>query len=110
MNPYGDLIERAESVAALLSGEAREQAEGVIALCRSLEVRPREQERLVQDPGDLDAKRALGRWVELLARRSSTAIGMASLGRAALADLAGDSAGFRDARRDCDVRFSLLGL
>ena len=112
---FSELIERGHSVKALLEGEERAHAERALELCQSLSQRPRENDahgvsRLVLEPSDTEVKRELGRLVEFLGRRSATAIGLASLSRAALADLARDRRGFDDACRDADRRFTLLGL
>lgn len=116
MAQFAELIERGHSVKALLEGEAREHAERALELCSELDQRPREEgapaglPRLSAQPSDTDVKRELGRLVEFLGRRSATAIGLASLGRAALALLAHDARGVEDACRDADQRFTLLGL
>ncbi|HEX2734370.1 MAG TPA: hypothetical protein VHM70_22325 [Polyangiaceae bacterium] len=111
MSPFtADLVERAETVLPLLRGEERRDAERALQLCRGLLARAREAEKLLPEPNDLELKRELGGLVERLSRRSSAAIVLGTLGRAALADLAGDLRSVLVTCNEFDSKFALLGL
>lgn len=58
---------------------------------------------------DLELRRELGALAEQLGRRAALALPAAALGRAALADLAGDMGSCRSIAADCDVKLELLG-
>jgi hypothetical protein len=51
----------------------------------------------------------LARLTELLGRRATQALPAATLGRAALADLAGDARSVSALRADCDAKLRMLG-
>lgn len=104
------LIEQAHSVAALLRAEEQPDGRRLVALCGALTTRERRDGKLVAEAGDLELKRELGRLVELLSRRSSTAIVLGTLGRAALADLAGDIRSAEFTRREFGTKLAVLGL
>lgn len=109
MASHGLLIDRVDGVTSLLGAVERPLAERVVAICRGLEGRTRDGERLLPDAGDLDLKRELGRLTEQLGRRATAALPAATLGRAALADLHGDMASFRRLSADCEAKLALLG-
>jgi hypothetical protein len=110
VSEYGDLLERSASLLGLLTGQERADAARALELCTEVSARPRDERGPSPAPSEQALRRELARLVEYLSRRSSSAIAFASLGRAALADLAGDARGFQDARRDCDERLLLVGL
>ena len=110
MTPYAQLIDRVDGVSPLLGPSERPLAERVVALCRELDGRPRENGKLVPEPHDLELKRELGRLTELLGRRASAALPAATLGRAALADLHADLGALRHLLADCDAKLALLGF
>ena len=108
---YPDLIERAATLVRSLEGEeARAQATRVIEVARELAGRERTDERLLPAPGDLALRRELGGLVERLGRRQSRALPLAALGRAALADLAGDRSAFRATCAECDEKLRFWGV
>ena len=107
--PYTLLLDRVAGLGPLLGAGERPLAERVIAICRELDARPRSDGKLVPMDRDLDLKRELGRLTEQLGRRASHALPAATLGRAALADLHGDTTAFRATLADCDVKLTLLG-
>jgi len=109
MAAYALLIDRVDGVTPLLGAIERPLAERVVAICRMLDGRARDAERLVPDAGDLDLKRELGRLTEQLGRRATAALPAATLGRAALADLHGDLASFHRVSADCEAKLALLG-
>jgi hypothetical protein len=106
---YALLLDRVAGLEPLLGAGERPLAERVVAICRELETRPRNDGKLATTDRDLDLKRELGRLTEQLGRRASHALPAATLGRAALADLHGDANAFRMALADCDVKLTLLG-
>jgi hypothetical protein len=110
MGPYVNLLEQAESVVALLRGEEQSHGRRLWELCSAALSRPRQDGKLVVLADDLGLRRELGHLVELLSRRSSTAIGLATLGRAALAELAGDLNSAVATRREFETKLALLGL
>jgi hypothetical protein len=110
MDPLSALIEQAQSVALLLNGPEQVDGRRALQLCSVVSERSREGGRLVPDANDLALRRELGQLVELLSRRSSTAIVLATLCRAALADLAGDVKSARELQREFETKFALLGL
>ena len=110
MSGYAHVIDRADSTCSLLSGDAREQGRRVVVLCRELSGRPRWEGRLLAEPADASLRLELGRLVESLARGGAKGIPLATLGRAALADLAGDVAAQAQALRACDENLTLAGL
>lgn len=109
MAAYGVLIERVEGVTPLLGERERPLAERVVAICRSLDARPRHDGRLAPDASDTESKRELGRLTEQLGRRATAALPAATLGRAALADLHADVASFQRLSADCEAKLALLG-
>lgn len=109
MNGYGTVLDRVEGTCALLAGEDRTHAERVVALARALEQRARQGDGLLAEASDLTLKRELGRLAEVLGRRATQALPAATLGRAALADLAGDSLSARRLFDDCDQKLRMLG-
>jgi hypothetical protein len=109
MPVYGGLIDRVDGAAALLGERERPLAERVVAICRALDARPRQDGRLTPDASDTSLKRELGRLTEQLGRRATAALPAATLGRAALADLHGDLASFQRVGADCEAKLALLG-
>jgi len=109
MSDYRALLDRVEGMCPLLAGEERLNAERVVAACRELDARERRDGKLVPAPSDLELKRELARLTELLGRRATQALPAATLGRAALADLAGDTSSVRALRADCDAKLRMLG-
>jgi hypothetical protein len=107
---YADLIDRVAMLSDGLTDENRSQAGRVLEHCRALALRARQGERLIASDTDHADRRELGRLVEQLGRRQSRALPAAVLGRAALADLAGDRTTFQQACRDCDAKLTLWGL
>lgn len=107
---YTDLTERLLPLLRELVTTEREQAARVIEVCRQLETRLRQGEVLTPEPPDIELKRELGRLVELLSRRSAKAVPFAKLGRAALADLAGDERSLRATLLECEAQLSVLGF
>ena len=109
MSDYHALLDRVEGLCALLAGEQRTNAERVVAACRELDVRARRDGKLVPVPSDIPLKRELARLTEVLGRRATQTLPAAALGRAALADLAGDTLSVRSLRADCDAKLRMLG-
>jgi hypothetical protein len=109
MSDYRALLDRVEGLCALLAGEERVNAERVVAACRELDGRERLDGKLVSTTWDNELKRELARLAELLGRRTAQALPAATLGRAALADLAGDTVSVRALRADCDAKLRMLG-
>lgn len=109
MSDYSALLDRVEGLCALLAGEERVNAERVIAACRELDARERLEGKLVPATSDIALKRELARLTEVLGRRAAQALPAATLGRAALADLAGDTVSVRALRADCDAKLRMLG-
>lgn len=105
----GWLVERVEAVAVALPPEAKTQALRVVELARELESLTPDS-ALARGEAFAAWRRELGSLVELLSRRGSQAIGVATLGRALLAELAGDAGAARQALRECDEKLSALGL
>lgn len=105
---YVAVLDRADALCSLLEGEVRAQGERIVAVCRALA----EPQRLgaVAPSRQIELRVELARLVELLSRRGSNAIPLATLGRAALADLAGDERSLRQACRECDANLTLVGL
>jgi hypothetical protein len=110
MTVYAQLVDRVDGVSPLLGPGERPLAERVIAVCRELDGRARQDGKLVPEPHDLDLKRELGRLTEQLGRRASAALPAAALGRAALADLHTDLTSLRQLLADCDAKLALLGF
>jgi hypothetical protein len=106
--PYLDLIDRLQPLTKEI-GADRASGERVLELCRQLEERPRVGAVVTSDALDGELKRELGRLVELLSRRSAKAVPLAKLGRAALADLAGDERMLRIVLIECDSQLAVLG-
>jgi hypothetical protein len=106
---YAPVLERVAELAEHLPAEERGQAERVVGISRVLAGRERSAGKLSPAEGDLDLKRELGRLSELLGRRSTKALPVASLGRAALADLSGDLRSLQAMCSDCDAKLALLG-
>ena len=109
MSDYRALLGRVEGICALLAGEERLNAERVVVVCRELDARPRHDGKLVSAPSDIELKRELARLTEVLGRRATQALPAATLGRAALADLAGDTLSVSALRADCDAKLRMLG-
>jgi hypothetical protein len=107
---YAELLDRCGSLLPQLTGEERTQGERVVAICRLLDERERADGVLTAATEDAEFKREFGRLVELLSRRSAKAIPLAKLGRAALADLAGDRRSANAIGIECDAQLSLMGL
>jgi hypothetical protein len=107
---YADLSDRVQMLSEGLPDDTREHALRVIEIGRALAQRPRVERALVPHEADLALRRELGKLVELLGRRHSRALPAAALGRAALADLAGDQGVFQQALRDSAAKLALLGL
>ncbi len=100
------LMERAESVALALGPSA--QAHGR----RLLEIAQHWAERRgpeLPSSERLALRRELGTLVELLSRRGSDGIGLATLGRILLAELAGDVHSATQCERECDEKLTALG-
>lgn len=107
-DPIAAVSERARSLCSLLDGEAKVQGERVVEVCRSLI--EGDMPRTTLPPDNLALRIELGRLVEYLSRRGSNAIPLATLGRAALAALAGDQNAVVQACRECDRNLTMLGL
>jgi hypothetical protein len=107
---YAERIEKVTTVSDALAEEARGQVRQVVERCRVLATRARELGRLLPLPEDSLMRRELGALVEHLGRRSSRALPAAALGRAALADLAGDVRSRDAALADCDAKLALWGF
>lgn len=107
---YTDLNDRVQMLSESLPDDTREHALRVVEIGRVLAQRPRVERKLVPNEADLALRRELGKLVELLGRRHSRALPAAALGRAALADLAGDHGVFQQALRDSADKLALLGL
>jgi hypothetical protein len=107
---YAERIEKVTTLAEPLLQEARDQVRQVLDRCRVLSGRARELGRLLPEPEDTALRRELGALVEQLGRRASRALPAAALGRAALADLAGDERSRQTAFEDCDAKLALWGL
>lgn len=103
-------MERVRDAASLLSGQDRDDAERAVALCRDVAARPRGDDGPRPEPGDEGLRRELSRLTELLGRRSARGLPAATLGRAALADLAGDRRSCEQALADCESKLQMLGL
>jgi len=98
-----ELADRVSDLASTLTEPERSDAKRMVELCRVVAAG-----NLVDE--DLSVRRELGRLVELLARRSAQAVPAATLGRCALAQLAGDERQVVELSRECDVRLSMAGL
>jgi hypothetical protein len=107
---YTDLLERLLPLLSQLVAAEREQGERVIDVCRGLDQRPRSSGMLTPEPADIELKRELGRLVEVLSRRSAKAVPFAKLGRAALADLAGDERSRGGTLLECEAQLSVMGF
>ncbi len=92
----------AETALGLLSGQERTDAEALIALCR----------RLFPDPSEatMNERTRLLRLIEVLARRSASAMPYAALGRALSAHLAGDRRSVDALLREFETKLQMLGL
>lgn len=110
MTPYALLLDRVETMNPLLGAAERPLAERVLAVCRELDARARQDGTLVPRATDIDLKRELAALTEQLGRRASAALPAATLGRAALADLHGDQKSFRALAADCQSKLALLGF
>ncbi len=110
MSSYSLVLDRADALCSLLEGEAYEQGRRVVDISRQLLGRHRQGERLEPTEDDGALRVELGRLVELLARRGAKAIPLATLGRAALADLAGDLAAHQAACKECETNLALAGM
>ena len=108
---YEELLERARDAASLLAPAEQAHARRALAVCKALAVRPRDDTGTLLPQDDDGALRVeLGRLAEVLGRRSSHAIPLASLARAALADLAGRADQAIDLLSEVDRQLSLQGL
>lgn len=107
---YAERIEKVTTVSQPLPQDARDQVGQVLDRCRVLSARARELGRLLPQAQDAVLRRELGALVEQLGRRTSRALPAAALGRAALADLAGDPRSRDAALADCDAKLALWGL
>ena len=107
---YADLSDRVQMLSEGLPDDTRELALRVVEIGRALAQRPRVERKLVPNEADPTLRRELGKLVELLGRRHSRALPAAALGRAALADLAGDHGVFQQALKDSADKLALLGL
>lgn len=107
---YAELLDRSEALTQELAGEERGQGERVLVICRDLDRRDRQSGVLTPSPTDFELKRELGRLVEFLSRRSAKAIPLGKLGRAALADLAGDTRNGNAVLIECDALLTVMGL
>lgn len=110
MSDYDGVLDRVLETASLLSSGERDHAEQVVGAGRRLASRPRNDGKLVAHPDDAILRRDLARLTELLGRRGSHGLPAAALGRAALADLAGDSRSRTESLLDCDAKLKHLGL
>jgi hypothetical protein len=110
MTPYALLLDRVDAVSPLLGAGERPLAERVLGICRELAARERRDGKLLPEATDMHLKRELGRLTEQLGRRASAALPAATLGRAALADLHGDTASFRTVTADCEAKLAMLGF
>lgn len=108
--PYTPFLDRLSDVCSQLTGEAAVQGRRVAQICQSLHERIRKAGLLLPQDGDLALRRELGSLVELLARRTSQAIPLATAGRVALADLAGDQRFADQAAAECSQAILMLGL
>ena len=93
---------RAESALGLLLGEERSHAEELIGLGR--ELFPKSTLSTEQH------RKRIGYLVELLARRTAAAIPYATLGRALLANLSGDSVQTEGLLQEFSAKMDLLGM
>lgn len=107
---YTPILSQLSDVSSQLSGDALTQGRRVVQICQALSLRERDGDLLVAGPEDLALRRELGSLVELLARRTSLAVPLATAGRVALADLAGDQRFALQAVTECAKSILLLGL
>jgi hypothetical protein len=110
VTPYALLLDRVDAVSPLLGAGERPLAERVLGICRALDARDRRDGKLLPETADIELKRELGKLTEQLGRRASAALPAATLGRAALADLHGDSSSLRAITADCEAKLALLGF
>jgi hypothetical protein len=101
-HPEDLALDQAEGALGLLSAEERADAQELIGLAR----------RLFPSPLDvcLADRTQLLRLIEVLARRSATAMPFAALGRALSARLAGDEASVSVLLREFQTKLQMLGL
>lgn len=107
---YAPILPQLLDVCSQLSGEAQTQGRRVVAICETLSSRERQDGQLVPEESDPRLRLELGPLVELLARRSSQAMPLATAARVALADLAGDQRFASQAVADCAHSLLMLGL
>jgi hypothetical protein len=94
-----------------MAPEEAEAARWLLGCCGDLVARPRDAAgRLLPSAEDADLRRRLTRAIETLGRRGSAAIPAAALGRAALADLHGDSRTAALASAEAEQKLGLLGF
>jgi len=97
---FAEVLDRARDSLGLLTSDARVDAETVLGICADIE----------SGKPSPEARRQLLAAVELLARRRSQAIPFATLGRAALAELAGAPRDREQLVLETSRNLSLLGL
>jgi hypothetical protein len=107
---YGPVVERARDAKGALRGPESADAVRVLEIAGELAFRGRAVDgKLAPLPGDEGLRVELGRLAELLGRRSARAIPLASVARAAFADLAGRSDHALERLTEADRQLSLLG-
>lgn len=97
-----EALAQAERTLGLLAGQERDDAEELIALCRKLFPEP--------DSATQSDRTRLLRLIEVLGRRSASAMPFAALGRALSAHLAADSATEKLLLREFETKLQMLGL
>lgn len=108
---YSHVLDRARDAAALLDDAQRKDARRVIEICADIASRARtESGRLTEGSTDPALRVELGRLAEVLGRRSAHAIPLASLARAALADLAGRADHAAESIQRADSQLGMYGL
>lgn len=111
---WEDVLERAQDNLGALPDAARPDAESLLQLC-ALVFAPGEAREAKQgsprapSSAPSPAQRDIARLIELLGRRSSKAIPFATLGRAAMAHLAGADRDRDALLAEADLKFTLLG-
>lgn len=106
---YPLVLDRVAAAIDLLDEPERTGAQRAIELCRHIQERPRQGDKLVPQASDSELRRELGRLTETLGRRSSRALPAAALARAVLADLGGDPRAASEACADCHAKLGMLG-
>jgi hypothetical protein len=100
---FFDLLTRSESVLGLLPAHERADGERLLALCRSASAASTADEIA-------ELRIELSRVVELLGRRSTAGIPLATLGRATLATVGGRNADAERGYLACDQQLNMIGL